>query len=136
MKKKVLKYLPLFFLFIALCLLYVFISKKTEGLKDKDGTCAQGSWCTNGNKYPCSGGNYGSSTNSASPQCDGACDAGCYCLKGSVKSCPTFCPKGYYCPKGTETPIVCPKGYYCLERTADPVPCPKERHCEAGTAAI
>jgi len=137
MKQKVLKYIiPLLFVFALLLYVTVLLRRQTEGFVSK---CPIGSWCPKedpGKSYPCKGGRYGSSDKNISPECDGACDAGCVCERGSKKACPKFCPKGYFCPKGTETPKLCPEGFYCPERTADPVPCPKERKCIPGTDAI
>ena len=34
------------------------------------------------------------------------------------------CPVGFYCPEGTDNPIVCPRGYYCQPESSAPTPCP------------
>ena len=47
-----------------------------------------------------------------------ACQAGYWCIGGSIISNPENesygikCPKGTYCPKGTPSPINCPLGTY------------------------
>ena len=58
----------------------------------------------------------------ASVNVTGECEAGYFCLSGSVSSKPFIdiqggkCPIGSYCPKGSSTPKLCDKGNYCPDQ--------------------
>jgi hypothetical protein len=90
----------------------------------------------------CTAGYYCSA--SAARNVTGECDPGYYCPAGSLSAtqepCPAryyrstgrgespdfcaVCPRGFYCPIGTSTPIPCTRGYYCVTGTDTPRPCP------------
>ena len=62
----------------------------------------------------CSGGWYGSTSGSTSPQCSGACQSGAFCPPGSTTASQYTCPAGYACPPGTSngTAFPCGPGKY------------------------
>lgn len=66
----------------------------------------------------------------------GACAAGYFCDFGaeSATDMNKICPKGHYCPAGTELPIRCPDGFYFPDTGATSrLDC---RQCEAGYYCI
>lgn len=140
--------MPLLLLFAGITIVSFLLLRKIEPFEEYKQSitslpCPIGSWCPSdkdGSKvFPCEAGRYGNTRSNISPECSGPCDPGCVCERGSTTSCPTFCPKGYYCPKGTggkNPPKICPDGFYCPERSANPTPCPEGRQCLPGTDAI
>ena len=103
--------------------------------------CPPGFFCladtTFPNQYPCPIGTYNNETNveteadcrSCEPgyYCDrrglaapvDECDAGFFCSGGATTRNPVSaqegggeCPQGFYCPKGTKSPIPCPAGFF------------------------
>jgi hypothetical protein len=110
--------------------------------------CPTGSYCTQGARYPCPPGQFGSTPGLESLVCTGACDVGHYCPSGSTA--PNQVPCGsarVYCPPGSGAPVAaqpgeetvggggpltrgasapCPSGSYCVNGTA--MPCPAGRY--------
>jgi len=97
-----------------------------------------------GECLPCPPGKYcleGTSNPSANK-----CTAGFYCVKGSGEQSPgtnTYqigseingkCPKGFYCPEETESPIPCPVGTYNPDESktdaSECVACPAGKYCD------
>ena len=80
--------------------------------------CPAGAYCPIGTAYPilCPPGTYNSALNKGSRADCAPCPAGKACPKyGTTSSVtPPDCPKGYYCPAGTENPrqFPCPAGTY------------------------
>lgn len=80
--------------------------------------CPAGYYCPAGSSYaiPCKAGKFCAGTGNTTP--DGDCLAGYFCTLTSTSSTPSssseggICPKGYYCPSGTATPIPCPIGTF------------------------
>lgn len=75
--------------------------------------CAAGHYCPirteYSTQYPCPAGTYTISTSlTAEIGCD-ECPAGKWCDVGSADDT-TDCPKNFYCPAGTTSPIACPGG--------------------------
>ena len=80
----------------------------------------------------CTGGQYCDGKGLTAPA--GNCSSGWYCIEGAVKNKPTDSSQGgkctvrYYCPEGSDSPIICDAGMYCKdERLAAP-----NGDCDAG----
>lgn len=81
-------------------------------------TCPAGYFCPNGsaNKQPCPGGQYCAHDGIAAPTYH--CAGGFYCTLRASSANPTdgitgnICPKGHYCPMGTEVSKNCPIGMF------------------------
>jgi len=54
------------------------------------------------------------------------------CIGGGIET-PLDCPKGSYCPEGSENPIKCPSLSYCPEGSGEPMmKCPPGSYCPKG----
>jgi len=65
-----------------------------------------GTYCQNGISYACPKGKYGNSTGLTYPSCSG------------------WCPRSFYCPEGTSSPIQCPPGYFSVGAAYECSLCP------------
>lgn len=82
------------------------------------GRCPVSHYCPNGSALPqvCDPGKYCSRPELSEPEFD--CEAGYYCTSGAKQANPTdgvtgnICPKGTYCPRGSDAPENCPIGTY------------------------
>ncbi|XP_011927069.1 PREDICTED: SCO-spondin [Cercocebus atys] len=80
------------------------------------------------------------------PQPSGLCHSAHYCTGGAVSPTPIkhkvdapglsgndICPPGFFCPKGTSSPVPCPPGFYSsvpgLGSKDQCQPCPPGRYC-------
>ena len=101
-------------------------------VQDLKEDCARGHFC-DGSVGPdsiklCPEGRWGSSTGLISPDCDGPCEEGFYCLPGSIaghsrfdldaktpqttKTGAVWCPEGHFCPTNSASPFRCKNGTY------------------------
>jgi hypothetical protein len=91
--------------------------------------CEPGHFCTQGIKFRCPGGRYGSEHELKTPNCTAACPAGTYCPEGSLE--PSLLPAGRYSPKkelrSWNQASLCPAGSYCPPGAAAPSQCPAGR---------
>ena len=90
--------------------------KNTSITRYYERVCEPGHYCQDGRRYKCPSGNYGSLYQESNPTCQGVCNAGYYCLHGSVS--PQSRPCGgakYICPIGSSLPTLVPEGYYSNE---------------------
>lgn len=106
---------------------------------DNGGRCVKGYYCPEGSAYAlkCDAGKYCGSD--LLLEVSGDCDAGYYCISGATTKTPTDgttgdkCPKGHYCPAGSQSPIPCPKGTYngLYSSTSDTAcsSCPPKYYC-------
>ncbi|XP_019363984.1 PREDICTED: multiple epidermal growth factor-like domains protein 11 [Gavialis gangeticus] len=91
---------------------------------------------------PCLPGHYCNSTGLLVPT--GQCAEGFYCTLGStLPAVPAMdktggpCPTGYFCPRGTATPLPCPAGSYNpSERQASCLPCTKGFFCLKNSSSL
>ncbi|KYO38996.1 hypothetical protein Y1Q_0022586 [Alligator mississippiensis] len=91
---------------------------------------------------PCLPGHYCNSTGLLVPT--GQCAEGFYCTLGStlpvvpaVDKTGGPCPTGYFCPRGTATPLPCPAGSYNpSERQASCLPCTKGFFCPKNSSSL
>ena len=70
----------------------------------------------------------------------GDCNAGHYCLEGTIDQSPIgqtygdYCTAGHYCPTGTGDPVPCPRGTFLPDtgRSAelDCIDCSPGKYCE------
>ena len=80
--------------------------------------CPAGHYCPKASSRPikCDKGKY--CPNEGSKEPFGNCSAGYFCLAGASTSQPndnitgSVCPKGAYCPSGSESPTLCPPGTF------------------------
>eukprot|EP00347_Sterkiella_histriomuscorum_P016022 403354791 len=101
--------------------------------------CPEGFYCELGTSQPkgCPPGKYCNTTGLSAPV--GNCEAGYYCIQNSSSSTPSDgiqgdqCPRGYYCPAGTFSPLACPIGTYNskigMEALTDCLNCPSGFVC-------
>ena len=91
--------------------------------------CEPGHFCTQGIKFRCPGGRYGSEHELKTPNCTAACPAGTYCEEGSLE--PSLLPAGRYSPRkelrSFDDASLCPAGSYCPPGAAAPSQCPAGR---------
>eukprot|EP01022_Parablepharisma_sp_SALTPOND_P014589 TRINITY_DN199_c1_g1_i1.p1 TRINITY_DN199_c1_g1~~TRINITY_DN199_c1_g1_i1.p1 ORF type:complete len:4309 (-),score=431.50 TRINITY_DN199_c1_g1_i1:34-12960(-) len=102
--------------------------------------CPTGSYCPYGSPapIPCPAGTYRNSYYRSSLSECTACPNGYYCANPGQTSYTGQCYAGYYCNKdatmttGFTTPRpnnrICPKGYYCPTGTDDKKPCPSSQY--------
>lgn len=75
------------------------------------------------------------------------CSAGFYCVSSAETSTPTVgptvgdeCPRGFYCPEGTEVPIACPIGSFSINvrlgNASECVPCLAGHFCDQSAAVF
>ncbi|XP_061449372.1 neurogenic locus notch homolog protein 4-like [Rhineura floridana] len=91
---------------------------------------------------PCLPGHYCNAPGLVAPT--GLCEEGSYCILGAtVPNAPVVgqsggpCPRGYFCPRGTATPLPCPVGSYNpLERQATCLPCPGGYFCPQNSSSL
>eukprot|EP01035_Chromulina_nebulosa_P019898 gene19898-25853_t len=77
--------------------------------------CEPGHWCRHGQRYLCDGGCYGDSFGLTSSTCSGGCEAGYYCINGSISSKQHLCgDPNRYCPSNSYQPVVVEVGYYSI----------------------
>lgn len=82
------------------------------------GECPPGSYCPLGSEYPvlCTGGFYCEGTRNSNVTA--LCSPGYFCAKGAWRSKPDdgitgdICPRGRYCPRGTQIPFTCKRGTF------------------------
>lgn len=67
--------------------------------------CEPGFYCKQGVRYPCRGGTYGSANGLISENCSG------------------FCPRSYFCPENTVSPLPCSPGSYSTGGAEDCTSC-------------
>ncbi|XP_075462631.1 uncharacterized protein LOC142498007 [Ascaphus truei] len=109
-----------------------------EGITEPTGHCLPGYWCIEGSKISnptdgvtgkvCPKGKYCISGNLS-----GDCQAGYFCDFHSTRRDQKLCPPGFYCPKGTETPLPCDRGSYASHSGSkgpeDCQTCPSGYYC-------
>ncbi len=81
--------------------------------------CPRGSYCPgDGRRHLCPVGMYGSQSGLSTDDCNGHCEAGYFCPRGSVSSRQTPCGNStVYCPQGSGLPVLVEKGYYSASST-------------------
>ena len=93
--------------------------------------CEIGHYCTQGRRYPCPAGTYGSETKLSSSTCTAICPKGYYCPKGTSSYQQLPCGRSaVYCPGGSEEPQIVAKGYYSNGGTS--VTREEQVRCEVG----
>ncbi|CAM9216910.1 unnamed protein product, partial [Sphacelaria rigidula] len=99
--------------------------------------CVPGHYCTDGAKFPCPAGTFGSSVDETSYSCSGPCPAGHFCPEGtsSTRQAQDICREGHYCREGVMS--LCPAGTFGetegLQDVSCSGPCPAGWYCPAGT---
>ena len=75
--------------------------------------CLPGYYCSNGTKTACPEGTFNGQSLGVNITNCSACPSGALCnTTGIVDPNDWLCPPGYYCPRGSTTPIICPAGTY------------------------
>src|SRR5690554_6210988 len=110
----------------------VFTMSFREGVpRHAQKQCEPGFFCVGGVRYPCAAGRYGTNAGSATPGCDGRCQAGYWCESSSTSPTQHKCGSAnVYCPEGTVTPLPVDDGSYTVGPTEDARV--KQRPCEPG----
>ena len=105
-------------------------------------------------EYPCPAGTYNPEKLRVFQSDCLQCDEGSYCPKEGMTAVGEKCPKGHFCPLGSEQPrscragtyidyegavfeddcLDCPLGYYCEEGCPEPVQCEPGHMCPGNTA--
>ena len=109
----------------------------TEALKEPVDNCSGGSYCIDGDTFPCDEGFYCPDSSYARIPCA----PGTFATETGKSSCDT-CTAGFYCggseyggdPSAIRTdPVACPRGYYCPPGTAsaNEHPCPRGTYAPA-----
>jgi len=86
--------------------------------RDNQILCPVGHYCTDGIKYECPAGRYGSRYGEHDATCENDCAAGYYCPSGSYRADQIPCSMGTdihidpYCPIGSALPMQVNAGYY------------------------
>lgn len=81
--------------------------------------CPAGSYCLGGVAHLCASGHYGASPGQTRPECDGLCQPGFWCGRGSTNSTQNACGGvGVYCPAGSSNPISVSEGHYTVRMLA------------------
>lgn len=103
--------------------------------------CPLGYWCSEGVKYTCPAGTYGSATGLSDASCSGLCPQGFYCPAASENPYKHSCGKSpkKYCPEGSERALVTGKGHYAVISHAfndggfsKEIMCPRGSYCIDG----
>jgi hypothetical protein len=77
--------------------------------------CDQGYFCVGGARIACPAGQFGCSTHTISPMCNGPCFEGYHCPPGSVSAMAVTCGSvGVFCPMGSAAPTNVTAGYYSV----------------------
>eukprot|EP01038_Epipyxis_sp_PR26KG_P010959 gene10959-14719_t len=80
-------------------------------------TCEEGYYCEEGIKKPCPGGYFGNSSGLITSSCSGMCSDGYYCTNSSIIPNQNKCGGSqYYCPAGSDKPLIVMNGYYSVDR--------------------
>jgi hypothetical protein len=93
---------------------------KIESLRVAIKKCPKGWYCpgkSDGKRFRCAGGTYGSMEGLDTSTCTGKCPAGYYCPAGSFEpySKPCSSDPTKYCPIGSERPLPTQEGYYAVD---------------------
>jgi hypothetical protein len=101
--------------------------------------CEAGFYCSDGVRYLCPAGTYGSALGLSNASCSGDCLAGYYCEEGSSSPMQYYCGgPAYYCPRGSSYPTLVPSGYYSYSTDGSPItrdsilPCLPGHYCVDG----
>ncbi|KAF0738163.1 hypothetical protein Ae201684_006141 [Aphanomyces euteiches] len=112
-----------------------YSTRGTSTTREAIALCDAGSYCIDGNIYPCPEGTFGAVPGLATAACSDVCTPGHYCPEGT--SVPRACPEGTFGEvTGLSTPSCsgrCPEGFYCPAGTFSPQPCSTTQFCPPGS---
>ena len=82
--------------------------------KSEQFVCPPGHYCKSGVRYKCPTGRYGGREGETEEECEGDCEEGYYCPRGSAeKTGAGECGAvDVYCPRGSGSPVGVQEGYY------------------------
>mmetsp|Transcript_16743 Transcript_16743/g.24809 ORF Transcript_16743/g.24809 Transcript_16743/m.24809 type:complete len:534 (-) Transcript_16743:223-1824(-) len=84
---------------------YYSIGGNGPSTRTNQANCPPGSYCTDGVRYLCPAGTYGSSSGLSTRECDGPAEPGHYTIEGSTSSKYAPCPAGRYGIAGMKDPL-------------------------------
>ncbi len=83
--------------------------------------CEPGHYCMNAVKMPCPEGYFGNVSSLSTEECSGVCPKGFYCPQGTISPLSNPCgDASVYCPEGSSLPLDVPVGYYTVNHGNDP----------------
>ena len=106
---------------------YSIPQNSNENYRSDQARCGPGTYCSQGFRYPCPAGRYGSSLELSTSNCSSHCPIGHYCPLSSPQAIP--CPAGTYGStislQTIECSGKCKPGYYCPQGSTqnDQIPC-------------
>ena len=97
--------------------------------------CEPGFWCSQGIRYACNHGTYGSTYGLTTSKCSGLCEGGFICNYSSNTAQERNCglDSSVYCPIGSYQSLLVPAGYYAVNGTYTTRSA--ILHCEPGTVS-